>query len=84
MIFLTFQTVSALISFFKAMLLWPEVAKKAQVEIDSVIGTDRLPTFADREHLPYVNAIALETLRWHTVAPTGAFNCNDFVFSFSL
>ncbi|THU82960.1 cytochrome P450 [Dendrothele bispora CBS 962.96] len=64
-------TVSAIISFFKAMLLWPEVAQKAQAEIDSVIGNDRLPTFADRDQLPYVNAIALEALRWHTVAPTG-------------
>jgi len=26
---------------------------KAQKEIDSVIGTDRLPTMADRDSLPY-------------------------------
>ncbi|THU84110.1 cytochrome P450 [Dendrothele bispora CBS 962.96] len=64
-------TVSAILSFFKAMLLWPEIAQKAQAEIDSVIGNDRLPTFADRDQLPYVNAVVLEALRWHTVAPTG-------------
>ncbi|KAF5367940.1 hypothetical protein D9758_004326 [Tetrapyrgos nigripes] len=63
-------TVATMIAFFKAMLLYPEVAQKAQAEIDRVIGSDRLPTFADRQHLPYVNALALETLRWHTVAPT--------------
>jgi len=65
------KTIVSQISFFKAMLLWPEIAKKAQAELDSVIGNDRLPTFADRDHLPYVNALALETLRWHSVAPMG-------------
>lgn len=33
------------------MALFPEVAKKAQAEIDAVVGNDRLPTFTDREHL---------------------------------
>lgn len=36
-----------------AMLSYPEVLMKAQKEIDSVIGTDRLPTMADRDSLPY-------------------------------
>jgi len=36
-----------------------------------VIGNDRLPTLADRPHLPYVNAIVSEVLRWNSVAPTG-------------
>ncbi|KAF9036068.1 cytochrome P450 [Hymenopellis radicata] len=49
--------------------LYSEVARKAQAEIDAVVGTDRLPTFADREHLPYVNALAKEVLRWNTVVP---------------
>lgn len=53
------------------MLLYPEVAKKAQAELDFVVGTDRLPTFEDRENLPYVNAIVKETIRWHPVAPMG-------------
>jgi hypothetical protein len=53
------------------MTLHPEVAKKAQEEIDAVIGNDRLPTFADREHLPYVDALSKEVLRWNSVVPTG-------------
>ncbi len=53
------------------MALFPDVAKKAQAEIDAVVGNDRLPTFADREHLPYVDALAKEVLRWNTVVPTG-------------
>lgn len=65
------QTVSAIYSFFLALALHPEVLKKAQSEIDAVVGSERLPTFADRPHLPYVNALVLEVFRWHTVVPTG-------------
>ncbi|KAF8898320.1 cytochrome P450 [Mucidula mucida] len=64
-------TVSAQYAFFLAMLLHPEVQKNAQAEIDSVIGSERLPTFGDRQHLPYVNALVTELLRWHNVAPLG-------------
>ncbi|KAK0222555.1 cytochrome P450 [Armillaria nabsnona] len=68
-------TVASVYAFFKAMLLYPEVQAKAQAEIDVVIGDDRLPRFDDRERLPYVNALVLEVLRWHTVAPTGIPHC---------
>ncbi|KAF8625149.1 hypothetical protein AX17_006927 [Amanita inopinata Kibby_2008] len=64
-------TVSVEYAFFLAMVLNPDVQKKAQDEIDSVIGSDRLPTLADRSNLPYVNAIVSEILRWNSVAPTG-------------
>ncbi|PFH52584.1 hypothetical protein AMATHDRAFT_74066 [Amanita thiersii Skay4041] len=63
-------TVSAIYSFFLAMTLYPEVAKKAQEEIDSVVGGDRLPTYADRDSLPYVDALIKEVFRWNTVVPT--------------
>lgn len=53
------------------MALHPEVAAAAQAEIDSVVGSDKLPTFADRNDLPFVNALVLEVLRWHSVTPTG-------------
>ena len=52
------------------MILHPEVAKKAQAEVDAVVGLDRLPSFADREKLPYINALVLEVMRWHSVVPT--------------
>ncbi|KAK0477607.1 cytochrome P450 [Armillaria novae-zelandiae] len=64
-------TVSAQHGFFLAMILHPEVQKCAQAEIDTVLGTDRLPGYADREQLPYVNAVVTESLRWHNVAPLG-------------
>ncbi|EGN99063.1 hypothetical protein SERLA73DRAFT_73633 [Serpula lacrymans var. lacrymans S7.3] len=62
-------TVSALYSFFLAMTLHPEAQRAAQAEIDAVIGSDRLPTLADRAALPYVEALSKEVMRWHTVAP---------------
>ncbi|KAG8984765.1 hypothetical protein FRB93_006343 [Tulasnella sp. JGI-2019a] len=34
-------------------------------EIDRVIGEDRLPTYTSKDATPYLNAVILETLRWH-------------------
>lgn len=65
------QTVSAIYAFFLAMVLHPDVASKAQQEIEAVVGTERLPNFADREHLPYVSALTKEVLRWNSVVPLG-------------
>jgi cytochrome P450 len=55
--------VAALMSFILAVLTHPEVQKKAQEEIDSVIGSDRLPDFSDQGSLPYVNVVLKEVLR---------------------
>ena len=60
---------SAIHSLFLAMLLFPDVLRKAQQELDAVVGNDRLPSFADRNNLPYINALAIELLRWHSAAP---------------
>ncbi|KIJ66911.1 hypothetical protein HYDPIDRAFT_85366 [Hydnomerulius pinastri MD-312] len=64
-------TASTLLVFVLAMMLYPEVQERAQKEIDTVIGTDRLPDFEDRASLPYVEAVLRETLRWHPVFPLG-------------
>jgi cytochrome P450 len=56
---------------FLALALYPEVQKKAQAEIDAVIGPNRLPDFEDRSSLPYINAMVKELMRWHLVAPLG-------------
>jgi cytochrome P450 len=45
------------------MMVFPEVQRRAQEEIDRVIGKDRLPMLADREKLPYVEGVMKETLR---------------------
>jgi hypothetical protein len=53
------------------MVLHPEVQMKAISELDALTGQDRLPKFDDRPHLPYIEAVVKECIRWHTVAPTG-------------
>jgi len=52
------------------MALYPECRKRAQAELDAVIGLGRLPDFSDRPSLPYLDAVLKETLRWHPVLPT--------------
>ncbi|GAB1201496.1 hypothetical protein APSETT445_000070 [Aspergillus pseudonomiae] len=54
-----------------AMVLNPDVQKRAQEEIDRVVGTSRLPDMSDREGLPYIDAVVKEVLRWHPVTPLG-------------
>ncbi|KAI0701720.1 cytochrome P450 [Earliella scabrosa] len=65
------STVTVLLHFFLMMMLHPEVAQKAQKEIEAVVGSERLPTFADRPSLPYVDAIMSEVLRWGAPVPLG-------------
>ncbi|KAH4117801.1 hypothetical protein HBI62_070710 [Parastagonospora nodorum] len=64
-------TSSSLMIFFLAMMVYPEVQKKASEEIDHVIGRSRLPVAADRDKLPYIMAMVKETHRWHLVLPLG-------------
>ena len=54
-----------------AMVMFPEVQRKAQAEIDQVIGPDRLPTLEDRKDLPYMDALVTEVLRFNPVTPLG-------------
>jgi cytochrome P450 len=65
-----------------AFALYPEVSRRAQEEIDAITKRTRLPTYEDRESLPYVEAIVRETLRWGPVLPMGVFrstiNCDMY------
>ena len=47
----------------------PDIQRRAQEEVDRVVGTDRLPEFSDRDSLPFVHRIIKETLRFAPVAP---------------
>ena len=71
----TDTTVSANSSFFLLMSIHPEVQRKAQEEIDRVIGHDRLPNAQDRKNLPYVDAIMREVMRLNPVGPLGESQC---------
>ena len=45
------------------MLHYPDVYRKAQEEIDRVIGNERLPDLTDRHSLPYLEALVMELYR---------------------
>ncbi|KAI9441767.1 cytochrome P450 [Lactarius indigo] len=62
-------TVSSMVSLLVACLLRPDVQKKAQDEIDAIVGRERLPTFEDRPRLPFVDAMCQEVMRWQPVVP---------------
>ena len=51
----------------------PEVQTKGQAELQSVVGTERLPLISDRPALPYIHAIVKELGRWYNAGPLGAF-----------
>ncbi len=65
------QTVASVRAFFLAMAMYPDIQRKAQEELDRVVGRTRLPDFEDRNNLPYVNAVVKELTRWNVVAPMG-------------
>ncbi|KAI0659782.1 cytochrome P450 [Cubamyces menziesii] len=60
----TDTTSETLFAFFCAMpvVLHPEVQQRAQLELDAVVGRDRLPEHADRPSSHYISAIAQEAL----------------------
>ncbi|TFK16672.1 cytochrome P450 [Coprinopsis marcescibilis] len=62
-------TLSALYGLIIALAMHPEVMAKAQNEMDTSIGTDRLPQPEDYERLLFVQAVVKESTRWHTVGP---------------
>ncbi|XP_006456366.1 hypothetical protein AGABI2DRAFT_211278 [Agaricus bisporus var. bisporus H97] len=63
-------TVSLVTSFFMTMAIYPDVQKKAQAELDRVLG-NRLPEFNDRSSLPYISALLKESERWQPIGPLG-------------
>ncbi|KAJ5634337.1 hypothetical protein N7528_002179 [Penicillium herquei] len=65
-------TVATIEVFIAAMIKFPKVQEKAQEEIDRVIGSGRLPCLADRDKLPYLDALTKEVSRWAPVVPMGA------------
>lgn len=65
------QANAVLANFVFLMIMHPDVQRKAQEELDKVVGRNRLPDLDDRESLPYVSALIKEVLRFYPVAPLG-------------
>ena len=64
-------TASVLTAFVQAMAANPDVQRKAQAEIDSVMGAERSPNWSDYASLPYVAQCVKETMRWRPILPLG-------------
>ena len=60
---------ATLLSFALHMLESPEIAKRAQLELDSVLEPGKLPEFDDEDRLPYTMAVVKETVRMYPAAP---------------
>jgi len=65
------QTHSVLRTFFLVAALHPHVVRRAQGELDRIVGVERLPQLSDQEDLPYISALIKELLRWGCPAPIG-------------
>jgi len=55
--------------FFFAMITNPDAMKKAQEELDRVVGKGELPDFSHKDSLPYVDALVKEVIRWSPPLP---------------
>lgn len=51
------------------MLNHPEILKKAQAEIDEVVGHNRLVSKSDLPKLPYLHSTIKETMQMYPVGP---------------
>ncbi|KAF9024669.1 cytochrome P450 [Hymenopellis radicata] len=56
-------------SFILALISYPEAQRKAQEEIDAIVGHERTPLLADYDSLPYIRALVQEVHRTRPVAP---------------
>ncbi|XP_053623785.1 probable cytochrome P450 303a1 [Plodia interpunctella] len=64
------ETTNKSMSFgFSYMVRDPSIQKKAQEEIDRVVGKDRAPNLDDRDNMPYCYGIVYESIR-HFMART--------------
>lgn len=66
------STSSAINAWVIACLLYPDVVRKAQEEVDRVCGSDRMPEFSDEADMPYIRAMVKETMRWWPITKIGA------------
>ena len=76
---------SAGVETLKTSILWsmvymlhnPDVMKKVQDELDTVIGSERLPAVKDMSKLTYTKATIYEIMRRSSVVPTGTTHSTD-------
>ena len=63
------STTSIMYSCINILLHHPAAYAQLQQEVDSIIGHQRSPNFADRSQMPYTQAVMYETLRYTSMSP---------------
>ena len=53
------------------MMIYPDIQKRVQAEIDAVVGRNRLPRLADKPELNFTQAVIWEVQRISSVVPLG-------------
>lgn len=51
------------------MMYYPDIQERVQAEIESVVGSSRLPSVTDRENMPYTDAVIHEIQRMGNIIP---------------
>ncbi|KAL1725532.1 cytochrome P450 [Schizophyllum commune] len=75
----TDTTVTNILNFVLAILDHPEIQRRAQAELDAVLGPlqtaegkpGQMPTFEHASQLPYTTAVVRESARYRPVVPAG-------------
>ncbi|KAJ4292525.1 hypothetical protein N0V90_009188 [Kalmusia sp. IMI 367209] len=81
------ETTASIMQWFTALIpAYPHIQKRAQEELDRVVGRNRLPTLEDEINLPYCHAIIKEVERCHNPFWLGTPHTasSDFVYQGNL
>ncbi|KAK1978583.1 cytochrome P450 [Colletotrichum cereale] len=66
------ETTVAILSWLVvAMITYPVYMHKVQAMLDEVVGNERMPVYADKAQLPYIDAMMEEVMRWRPILPAG-------------
>lgn len=60
-----------LLSLVLILSVYPEYQERARHEIESIVGTTRLPELEDFKHMPFVDALIKEVIRIRPAFPIG-------------
>lgn len=62
-------TAVAIANCILGLLKYPDILRRAQEQVDSVVPFGDLPTFKNQDQLPLITAICMESMRWRDVTP---------------
>ncbi|KAK7914535.1 hypothetical protein PG985_012238 [Apiospora marii] len=77
------ETAASITQWFSALIpSYPEIQRRAQEELDTVVGRDRLPGIEDEKHLPYCRALIKEVERCYNPfwLSTPHYTTEEFVY----